>query len=238
MDFKITKCLASIFTPGHTIDNSVKYFNIIDELLSSKVGHNPQSLPIPKDAPPEIPRIIVSSEDKMWSIHISLRRTDLTLSVPDFFKYDNLDFNDFISVAQAFFSSYKDSLNLRVQRLALVTERIRELDDPSMVIKDRYCKERLSEEGQPFHNSERFEIHCLKKYSVSDYHLNSWVRIRALKYVHKATGETRPLIHLENDLNTLSEEDDEERSFNSDQIAGFFESMPTELNTILSKYAL
>lgn len=85
METKIRKIQTAIFT---------KSFNVIDDagraqLLLDIDKHSgvifdapPVQVPIPNDAPPEFPRIILNSIDTRFNSNITLSRTDIFFSIP------------------------------------------------------------------------------------------------------------------------------------------------------------
>ncbi len=233
--FRITRLQASIFTPDLNITSSLKFLNFIDESLGSVLDGNPSSLPIPQDAPADIPRIQASSADDKWKLNLSLARTDLFYVNPFIHEAEILEEKDFSKIVADFFSEFQEHFDLRVQRLAFVTDRASEINNPSRYIVDNFCKEELKQEGRPFDNVGQFEIHTLKKYQWLNYKINSWVRIRSTGL----KAETIiPIVLFTNDLNTLSSDEDSDKQFDSPEIKKFFANIPKHLNEILTKYSL
>ena len=84
-----------------------------------------------------------------------------------------------------------------------------------------------------FNRSEAFEIHNHKVYTPEQgisYPINSWVRCKS----GSMTPENRPVIVVEQDLNTLAE--DLRTRFTADEMRAFFETASREANGILGKY--
>jgi len=235
LDFTIYKFLAAVFTPGFTISSSLKVANHVVDLLGKYVGEEPTILPVPKEAPLELPRIVFSSPDKKWSLNISPHRTDLFFNISPTSTKDELSADKFSSIASDFFEHYQKALELRVQRTALVTERSTIREDALTFILDRFCKKEQTTKGKPFFNAKRFEIHSFKKYDWESFNLNSWVR---LKYVpiKKEDGEIVPAVLVINDLNTYSLDEDPEAKFSGGEIHSFYEKIPQQLRKILKLY--
>ena len=93
LDFKIKKFLGSIFTPDFSISNSLNIANVAVEIAGDRLDGPPSILPIPQDAPAEIPRIQLFSSDKNMNITISLQRTNLNVQLPLLSKSE-IDIND------------------------------------------------------------------------------------------------------------------------------------------------
>lgn len=235
-EFRVIKFQGSIFTPDLVISNYLKFMNTVGELQGEVLQGNPTALPIPQDAPAEIPRFQFVSRDGKWMLTISLVRTDLIFfdpSDPSSAGQTGIDAETFSKKCINFFGNYKDKLDLRVQRLAFVTERISPDDNASNFIIEKFCRADMVREGKPFNNVSRFEIHSLKKYDWGDYRLNSWVRFKA---VDLKTDKTIPCLFLQNDLNTLSVDEDPSQDFPREAIDKFFLGINEQLKDILRKY--
>lgn len=80
MDNKIKKIQTAIFTRKFQISNEYEKSNLLLE-LREKIGDvfsgQPVLIPVPNDAPPEIPRIILNSADNLFTCNIALNRTDI-----------------------------------------------------------------------------------------------------------------------------------------------------------------
>lgn len=233
-DFRIVKFLGSIFTPELNITNSLKFLNVVAELLGDKLDGSPVVLPIPQDAPANIPRLQLTSSDNKWTLGMSLERTDLHYQNPSVLDKEIIEIEDFSSISTKFFSEFKRKMDLRVQRLAFITQRISPEKNAAYYIIDKFCKrEYYEEKGRPLNNSKRFEIHSLKNYSWEGFRLNSWVRIKSIDY---GTTDSIPVLFIENDLNTLSAAEDSEKKFSAEDIEKYFREIPRHINVILGKY--
>lgn len=80
----IKKIQTAIFTRNFQIQNEYDKSNILLE-LKEKVGDifngQPIWVPVPNDAPPEIPRIVLNSLDNLYSCNIALNRSDVFLNL-------------------------------------------------------------------------------------------------------------------------------------------------------------
>ncbi len=235
LDFRIYEFLASIFTPELNISSSLKIANLVMDLMGEYVGGEPSILPVPQDAPPGIPRIIFSSSDKKWTLNISLERTNIFYDTPPTSTEKVITIDEFSSIASAFFGDYQKGLDLRVQRIAFVTERLAIRDDALDYVLGRFCNEKQIAKGRPFFDTKRFEIHSLKTYDWEKFRINSWVRTKFLP-IKIGDGETAPGILVVSDLNTLSLDEAPEAAFLADDIKTYFEKIPQHLNKILRLY--
>ena len=230
LDFRLIKVLCSVFTPDLVVTKSMKFLEVVNELLGDRLDGEPTILPIPQDAPGDIPRVQLASADKVWAVEISLKRTNLHYQPPF---GGSMDLGEFGSIASEFFSNYQKKLDLRVQRLGFVTDRVCPEENAPAIIAERFCKKEYLVEGAPFDRLRGFEVHSLKRYDWKDFMLNSWIKFKS--GLHKKHG---PFVGLHNDLNTIPYEEDQDREFTPDDVTRFFQKIPNHLNEILNLYSL
>jgi hypothetical protein len=235
MEFRIIKFQGTVFTPNLFIQNPLNFLSIVNELIGDKMNGNTTVLPIPQDAPADIPRIQSTSSDSKWGLNISLTRTDIYYFDPLISNIEGVNIEEFTKIAAQFLSKFQNKMNLMIQRLAFVTERILPEDSASGYLIDMFCKDELKMEGRPFNNVNKFEIHSLKKYAWNDFSINSWVRIKSIDF---KGDKIIPAILLINDINTLPFEQDPKIAFQSSDIEKFFNGVSEHINQILSKYFL
>lgn len=236
LNFRVYKLQATLFTPELSILNTLKVANRVSELMGDYVGVEPSILPIPKDAPLEIPRIMFSSDDKKWSLNISPERINLFYNITPAGKEKcDIEINEFINISKRFFVEYPKMINSVVQRIAFVTERSAFSEDVFNFVLKRFANKDQIEKGRPFNNTKRFEIHSLKNYLWNTFNINSWVRIKCLP-VKFEDGEVIPGIIVANDLNTLAFSEDPEKIFDPEDIEKYFDPIEEHLNKILSLY--
>ncbi len=234
-DFKIVKLMGSIFTPKLAIMEPIKWLSVTTELLGDRIGRKPTVLDLPQDAPPEIPRIQFIAPDRGWRLTISNVRTDLAFLYPRMSDEFRINTTEFARVASGFLSALQKRLEIKIQRLAFVTERLFPEENPAAYIYKKYCTEKHYQKNQLFHNARKFEIHSLKNYHWEGFHLNSWVRIKSIRF-HPEDQDSVSAVFVENDLNTLSAQEDPDRLFSEEETSKFFTMAPQELQGILIKY--
>ncbi|MFQ6120053.1 MAG: hypothetical protein ACE5KE_09225 [Methanosarcinales archaeon] len=77
LEFKLIKLMGVIFTPDFSIGNKLSLANTFQDMSGGKFDGELFSVPIPQDAPPEIPRMVLNSQDGTWKLEVSLERTNL-----------------------------------------------------------------------------------------------------------------------------------------------------------------
>lgn len=233
MDFNIIRMMASIFTPDLLIGNTASLINFFQNNTEDRFDGELTSLPLPKDAPLEIPRLIMNSNDGAWKLEVSGERTNIIFNKPLNLSIEEPSLDVFSSYALNIFKSYQTIKDLRVQRLALNTERIfnTEGKEPSQFIADKFCRDEYL--TKPFNKTKGFEIHSLKKYQHQDFDLNSWVRVKS---ANLQNDSKTPVVLVKNDLNTYSFLESPNTSFNIDDLERFFSAMPDHLEDIVGLY--
>ncbi len=235
LEFGVVKVLGAVFTPEFNITNALKIANVVFGLAGDRLDGEPTMIPIPQDAPAEIPRIILTSSDKLLSVSISPVRTNFEFRVPQEAMVDMIDYQSYYSGMAEFFSKYSEALDLKVQRLGYVTERLIVEDNAISYVLERFCKDNQTQKGRPFYNTKRFEIHSLKSYGWDGFRVNSWVRIKSFPI--RIKGQEKKIVLLvENDLNTLPYNEDPGADFSATEISKYFNSIPNHLDQILRLY--
>ena len=145
-----------------------------------------------------------------------------------------INYKSYYSGLANFFSKFKKKLNLRIQRLGYATDRFVIKEDAFSYIMHRFCKIDQTTAGKPFYQTKRFEIHSLKGYKWEGFQVNSWVRIKCLPI--KLRGNESKTLFVQNDLNTLSVEEDPSANFNTAEIEKYFDNIPIHLDQILDLY--
>lgn len=234
LEFTIVKVLGAMFTPDFNMANSLKIANFANKLLGDRLDGEPTLLPIPQDAPADIPRITLKSSDNLLSLSIAPLRTSLEFKIPLKSIVDMIDYSSYYSNMSKFFVEFSADLDLKVQRLGYATDRLIIQEDALSYMMERFCNIDQISEGRPFYNPKRFEIHSLKNYDWEGFQINSWVRLKYM--LTKSEDEIKPSLLVHNDLNTLSYEDDPGAEFKAKDIEKYFDNIPNHINQILDLY--
>lgn len=233
VQFRTAKLLSTIFTPDFSLSDRFSVIRLFKDLSGNRFDGELLSLPVPSEAPAEIPRIVMQSKDGNWKLEISLERTNLMYLLSKERDGTAPSIPDFGVMAEELFCQYVLRTGIRVQRLAFVTERFTEIDDksPAEFIADTYCRENYLK--APFNNVQSFELHALKKYRFMNFNLNSWVRLKSAELIMKSK---LPIFLVINDVNTLSKQEQPDISFSEDDMKRFFIEVPGHVDEILSLY--
>jgi hypothetical protein len=156
---------------------------------------DPTILPVPNDAPLEIPRIILTSKNKAFSCNISPERIDFVINkskVPE----SNIDLEEEILKTSEILSKLiHKSLNWSVYRLALISQFKHRPEIGAL----NFMKNLLSK--QLGADSAELEIHRLKHIKVENFKSNQWIR-----FLSQNSGTPDEFIRILSDINTLKTE--------------------------------
>ena len=196
-----------------------------------------QVLPLPAGIlPAEIPPVTLQSREGHWRLSMGPGRIDSVWTNKPPPTETNL--SETVRQCTEVLAHYVSETQvpvarLALARLALVVQRVCLVDNPAQMLIDRFCNE--SSHREPFNRSETFEIHNHKVYTQRsadvEWPINSWVRCKTAKLL----ADNRPVILVEQDLNTLANEN-EPRNLDIAQIPAFFAMAAAEADDILRKY--
>lgn len=193
------------------------------------------AMSLPPDAPPEIPRVQLQSQDGMWRLTASPQRLDVywvgTSSQGSLTtEYDD---SQVISLCSEVIEHCvrKWEPEIKVERVALVLNRFFETSNPAQILIDRFCNE--DARNGPFVRSRAFEIHNQKRYTpdIIGLEINSWVRCKSVTLLPR--GNTAILV--EQDLNTPDDRTPEQ-GFDANRVGQYYKQAKVEADGILRVY--
>ena len=225
-NLKPVSYLLSIFTP----QVSFSLNPILKELMTNfgdVLNGQLATLPLPQDAPAEIPRLTLPSLDARFKLEIAPARVNLFRLRT---KGDaNVNAAEFLALARRIFQSYIQTVGAVVGRMSSVVVKYNVLNSPGLEIATHFCKdERLK---TAFTRPENFEIHAHKSYERQGFHMNSWVRTKS----GFLAPQNQPAVVVEHDLNTLHEQLTQNR-FTVDDIGRFLQFADEEHESVLALY--
>ncbi|MGA7952468.1 MAG: hypothetical protein WCA07_03000 [Gloeobacterales cyanobacterium] len=234
-NFQTVILQATIFTPDISVStfSASKALAIILGKYAQQYDGAPQALALPEGIPPEIPRIVLQSQDGTFKLEIAPQRinsfwirTQENQGEPE----------NMIDSCIEVLKHYVRETDMNVGRLALIVTRALKTEYPAKSLIEKFCKQEL--QTSIFGRSENFEIHNHKRYgfkgtSIENLFINSWLRCKTGEMI--ADGKPVPAIILEQDLNTPLEEI-EQRNFTTDEIQNYFEQTADEAKSVLELY--
>jgi len=230
-NFETAFCQATVFTPDEDLSSA----RLVRDLLpswSDRFDADPTILPVQDPPlPREIPKVIVQSKSGIWRCEFSSARTNLFWKKP-VEETSQITLDDFFKKASELLCDYVEQVGPRVGRLAGIIRRYADHAEPGLFLSRHFCKDRWYE--APLNRPENFELHAHKSFKLGDqFDVNSWVRSKTGKAT--SANESRSIVLLEQDINTLSEEAPNQ-DFSKEEIANFCNLIPSEFDSILELY--
>jgi hypothetical protein len=229
-DFHLASCQATLFTPDEEV-SSVKLLKGLLPRWVERFDADPVSVPAVEGIPREVPRVTFRSTSGAWQCNIASARIDLFWRKPRT-ETPEPTLAQFFTEAVSLLNEYKEFLGARVGRMAAVLNRYALHPSPALFLARHFCQERWL--AAPLNRPENLEFHAHKRFSLAGrVHVNSWVRSKSGRL--SSGEENKPIILVEQDLNTPAEEA-ETRAFSKEDIDGFFSPVVTEFDVILRLY--
>jgi hypothetical protein len=219
----------AIFTPDLAAFASGRAVGAILPRFRERFDGEMQALPIPAEMP-DVPRVVLLSSDGRWRLQMGPARIDCFWNRKPPVASESLAV--IVDECIPVLDQYVRELSVGVARCALVLGRAIHVENPPETLIRRFCNE--ASRREPFNRSGTFEIHNHKVYMPEqgiNYEINSWVRCKSATM----PPDNRPVIVVEQDLNSLAQEM-LTRRFTADEIRVFFETASREADDILRKY--
>src|SRR5919106_420234 len=161
-----------------TIDLSdrLKVASMIKDEIGEVLDGTPTILPMPDDAPLEIPRIVLSSKDKTTALNVAVSRIDYIYKTSEGEQGIEIkEFQeDFISKVNAINKLLFDKLKATSYRLGLIINYQALLKEGGLgFLKTRFL-------GDPKDNSIEVQFHKRNQVDISGMKVNNWIRLIGL----------------------------------------------------------
>jgi hypothetical protein len=220
----------AIFTPNFSF-LTPRVLSEVFQINPGAFDGDPVVLPLPEDAPVDVPRIILQTKDGTEKFEASPARINYHRVRRGM--DDNFDAQEFVSAAADFCIEYLRRTKAECGRVAAILNRFAFNDHPGKEVANHFCKQEFLE--TPFDSPKEFQIHSLKSYRYKDvFQINSWVRVKSAR-LSIPGEEARQVINVEQDINTLSELM-AERSYDLEEIGLFYSEISSEFDSILRMY--
>lgn len=212
--FNVASIQCSIFTPGFSFSPAA-FLTYLLEHWGDKFDGQPLSIPLPDNAPPEIPSIVLTNKDSSLKMDVSRYRTNVS------WNRTSSEVNpDVLSVIDEMNDILRDIIKdqgVSVGRLAFILNRFAPVEDVAKMLAAHFCKEEWLTTAlkQP----ENFELHVHERHTLGteQFNVNSWFRVRTGRLV----VDNKSAVLVQQDINTMAEEL-ESQHFVPEQIQTFF----------------
>lgn len=213
------------FSPGIVMGDKLKIANAINDSLSNLFDGDHVILPIPEDAPSDIPRIQLNSKDKQYSLYIAKSRLDFV------FKYkegkEEIHINNIFQKFLTIFQYFKEEIHTQITRCAIITNWIIKLE--RLPAAESLLSKYIRNEA-PIDKPYGLELHCLDRELIAGFEVNKWLRIIATP---KITELEQNSVTILIDINTLAERIYE---FDKQSLQNFLEESNSIINKTIEKH--
>jgi hypothetical protein len=232
-DFNVISVQSSVFTAGTAFSPS----KAIKQLLNNsgdKLTGDPITLPHAEGLPPEIPRIILQSEDGSLKVQVGPTRVDILLGIKAIGEALDQTLSEHLDWSGALLSNYGQAAGVRVVRLACVLTRCSPDSKPPQTLARHFCRspwgDRLSD------TFTEIEFRFFEKFSLNEnIHVNMLSKFRTATSVQdgKPTSPDPNILVVEQDIHTPP---DRVGQFGPESIKAFFPLAHNSLDEKLPIY--
>lgn len=174
----------------------------------------PTILPIPQDAPSEIPRIILKNANESYVCNFSQDRVDFTFNRKDSSGTLQDASDTFLNYLISHVEVINNNLRVPINRIGILITLVYPLKESSnKFMSENFLKEHL------FENSYDVQLGVLKKEQLAGFETNCWFRIHTMRN-KKDQSDDRALL-ISYDVNTLPERS---LDLNRDKVSIFYNS--------------
>ena len=163
------------FLSSIDLSDRLKIAENIRATTKSVLDGQPTILPIPDDAPPEIPRIMLSSKDKRFICNVALNRFDfIHKTTNQDTGMETMEFDDFLLKEIVLLNKLLfTELDVKSHRLGLIITYHSHLEQEGLAyLKSRYF-------GNPKDKAVELQAHRLTQESIAEMNSNNWIRLVA-----------------------------------------------------------
>lgn len=188
-----------LFLSSIDLSNKLDLAVAIRDASGSLMDGESMLLPIPDDAPAELPRLILNSKNELWGCLVAPHRIE--------FRFDqkpkdveptleqvapqNIEFaHDVWQMLQNKFHASAHRIGFVVKQVAILPDAVSQL---RQVLVD----------NSNLDAAHRLEVHVLHRLPLDEFQINRWSRIRALPMPDDE--ESRTILEMDIDINTLPE---------------------------------
>lgn len=232
MKYFVKGLQAAIFSPGIDLTNKISFADLIVKETKDLFDGDPIILPLPADAPAEIPRIILKSKDQSYSLNVAQTRLD--------FQYNEQVIKDglptkeimelktsFLNHTSSLVDVFMNKVGAKVVRLGFIaTFQTKPSENTNEFIGKKYLVKSYAT-GDLYNVA----LAILKRISLNKELVNIWFRLNS--YRKEGDSLDNKVLTIQLDINTLS---DVVLNLDSISVSGFFEKTISYLINNLDKY--
>jgi hypothetical protein len=225
-DFKTSKVIAAIW-PVVPVIQPTRSLAIVFATWDSLADADLMSMPLPDDAPVELPQVVLTSKDK--ALRLDLSKGVIVLTWDTTIGTDT-PIADLLILVADLFTKLLQASETALGRIGMVLERTAEIDNPGMALAKQLARAELL--SGPLNRPEGFEFHAHKVFELREnLPVNSWIRFRTLKQQADHYNQ----IQVTQDINTTGEGAGLGQ-FTETAMRAFFSASLAEFDSILDRY--
>lgn len=199
-NFAVKSLQFIIFVPPFSPSNKIAFVNDFVIKTDNVFTHEPQILSLPKEAPPEIPRIVLRNDDQTYQVNFSINR--ITFLYQDALNrnsdfegiYPNYRFN-----LSKVVHSLKGMTNLPFIRFGFVLNLLYEISESmNQYLSERYFKD------NPFPDAHEIQLNVHHVFKMEEFSVNRWIKYRTLRKREAQEQDTG--LGIEIDINSLADQ--------------------------------
>jgi hypothetical protein len=219
-----------LLTPTERQFQSARLVTRLLELLPAYSG-DPTVLPVPQDAPGEIPRIVLTSPNGTETIQISPARSEFAIGRKP---GGTLDVDAFFGSIVNRAETLLTALDSRPYRMAVTGNFYAKAAQPAEALTTQFIDSKWSADDGPMAKVQNFELHIHRQQELLEgLTVNSWLRIKTGRVIDP--GGQVPAVVVERDVNTLQEQPGG-RTFSPEELTSFVTRARAFLLTELERF--
>ena len=217
-EFNLVSVQAAIFLADSTGYSQSSFLGTVLSKYSDRYDGKVQTLPIPDDDPASnaLPQIMLESKNNQWKLHSGKRRIDsFWLANPEDVAENEIDI---ISECVQVLTYYARTIGvLKIRRMGFLIAHLKVTDNATLDLVSRFVNPIYAK--TIFSNSQDFEIHnhFTQRLDPLEHDINVWIRCKSAL----AQPDLKRVLVVEQDINTIDDENSEKR-FSPDDVDAFF----------------
>jgi hypothetical protein len=183
--------------------------------------------------PPEVPRLVIQSEDMRKRVQAGPSRLDVFVQRND--GDQSPEIGGSLAWSTGVLLAYVEQVRARVFRLACVLTRRADTENPAELAAGHFCQPFFVAPSGAIEGADDFDIRFRKRFEITaGLVVNNWLRCSAGPSLHPTLKELHAMkaISVEQDINTIIEYS-EARSFELEEVEKFFALVPNHFDKTL-----
>jgi hypothetical protein len=213
-DFTPLAIQSAVFVHGLVFSDPLALAQAVQRAVGGVFDGQPAVLPVPPNAPGNVPRILLKDRLERYQCKVSAGRFDLAFDGSKRRETPiGIVWDEYSGIIRQLAEYLKKKNPTRVWRLGLVVRLFKVLPrSASIHIRETYFKD------DRFQNAYEIHVSVLDKECMGTFNINRWLRVRPLR--KRDDPEDDRGLGVDVDINTLAEE---KNDFTEEEITEFFE---------------